>query len=48
MANQIQDLVSPKGLLIFFHGGAFIGGDKSCPKTKLDGKTCNIQLDNYN
>ena len=26
---HIPDLVSPKGLLIFFHGGAFIGGDKS-------------------
>ena len=26
---HIPDLVSPKGLLIFFHGGAFLGGDKS-------------------
>tara|TARA_B100000963_G_scaffold132675_1_gene115516 strand:+ start:407 stop:1375 length:969 start_codon:yes stop_codon:yes gene_type:complete len=26
---HIPDLESPKGLLIFFHGGAFIGGDKS-------------------
>ena len=26
---HIPDLVSPKGILIFFHGGAFIGGDKS-------------------
>ena len=26
---HIPDLVSPKGLLIFFHGGAFVGGDKS-------------------
>ena len=26
---HIPDLVSPKGLLIFFHGGAFKGGDKS-------------------
>ena len=24
---HIPDLVSPKGLLIFFHGGAFIGGE---------------------
>ena len=26
---HIPDLVSPKGLLIFFHGGAFVEGDKS-------------------
>ena len=26
---HIPDLISPKGLLIFFHGGAFVGGDKS-------------------
>ena len=26
---HIPDLVSPKGILIFFHGGAFVGGDKS-------------------
>lgn len=26
---HIPDIESPKGLLIFFHGGAFVGGDKS-------------------
>ena len=26
---HIPDLVNPKGLLIFFHGGAFVGGDKT-------------------
>jgi len=26
---HIPNLVSPEGLLIFFHGGAFVGGDKS-------------------
>lgn len=26
---HIPNLASPKGLLIFFHGGAFVGGDKS-------------------
>ena len=26
---HIPDLISPKGLLIFFHGGAFVEGDKS-------------------
>ena len=26
---HIPDIESPKGLIIFFHGGAFVGGDKS-------------------
>ena len=26
---HIPDIESPNGLLIFFHGGAFVGGDKS-------------------